>query len=128
MALVLVVEDNEINMELACDLLEAAGHQVRRAFNGEEAVAIAGAELPDLILMDVQMPGMDGLEATRRLKHDVRTRHIPIIALTARAMAGEKEMILSAGCDGYISKPIDTRAFAPQVAEALAAGANNRAS
>lgn len=119
---ILLVEDNELNMELATDLLEAAGFEVIRATSGEEAIALFPRVQPDLVLMDIQMPGVDGLTATRVLKSQEHAASVPIVALTARAMAGEMEMILRAGCDGYISKPIDTREFVQQVRKALANG------
>jgi len=109
---VLVVEDNEMNMQLVEFLLEEGGYGIVKATSGEEAVAVArGAEAVDLILMDIHLPGMDGLSVVRELKSDARTRHIPILALTAHAMRGDKDRFLQAGCDGYISKPIDVKNF-----------------
>lgn len=105
MARILVVEDNEANMVLANLLLTKAGHQVLQAVDAPNALALARSELPDLILMDVQLPGMDGLAATRLLKSDAATRHIPVVALTAFAMKGDEERILAAGCDAYVPKP-----------------------
>lgn len=105
MATILVVEDNAANMKLARVLLEKAGYAVLMAGDGETGVQLARESVPDLILMDVQMPGMDGLAATGILKGDPLTRSIPIIALTAHAMKGDDEKILAAGCDGYLAKP-----------------------
>lgn len=113
---VLLIEDNLMNMELATDLLEAAGYEVLKAERAEDGIAIAVAEQPGIILMDIALPGMDGLEATRRIKNDTRTNHIPIVALTASAMLGDDDRARSAGCCGYIAKPIDTRMFAKTVA------------
>jgi len=113
---VLVVEDNPTNMELVVDLLEAAGFQVLKAFTAEVGMALARTEQPDVIVMDVGLPGMDGLTATRVLKGDPKTKHIPIIATTSHAMKGDEENILAAGCECYITKPINTREFAKQVA------------
>jgi two-component system cell cycle response regulator DivK len=112
---VLLIEDNLMNMELATDLLEAAGFQVLKAERAEAGIAMAVAEQPDIILMDIALPGMDGLEATRRIKQDARTAWIPIVALTASAMRGDNDRARSAGCCGYIAKPIDTRRFAKTV-------------
>lgn len=113
---VLLIEDNLMNMELATDLLEAAGYEVLKAERAEVGIALAVTEQPDIILMDIALPGMDGLEATRRIKNDDRTNHIPIVALTASAMLGDDDRARSAGCCGYIAKPIDTRMFAKTVA------------
>ena len=111
MARVLVVEDNVSNMTLATFLLKSAGHTVLSATDAEKGLTIARAEQPELILMDIQLPGMDGLEATALLKGDVTTRAIPVIALTALAMKGDEERIRAAGCDGYIAKPLAYREF-----------------
>ncbi len=116
MARVLVVEDSGTNMMLALTLLESAGHSVLQADRALLGIELARQELPDLILMDVQMPGMDGIEATRILKGDAATRAIPVIALTAFAMKGDRERMLAAGFDSYIEKPIDYLAFLAQVA------------
>lgn len=118
---ILLVEDNPMNMELATDLLEVAGYAVVQAGTAEEGVAMAKTETPDLILMDVRLPGMDGLTATGLLKQDPTTQHIPVIALTAQAMKGDQEKALEAGCNGYITKPINTREFPGEVARALVA-------
>jgi two-component system cell cycle response regulator DivK len=106
---VLIVEDNPANMTLATFLVETAGHTVISATDAEAGLTLARAEQPDLILMDIQLPGMDGLEATRQLKRDDATRAIPVIALTALAMKGDEERIRAAGCDGYIAKPLAYR-------------------
>jgi CheY-like chemotaxis protein len=106
---ILIIEDNPINMELVTDILKVAGYRILQAENAEEGIALAKVEKPVLILMDISLPGMDGLTATQILKQDPITKDIPIIALTAHAMKGDEEKILAAGCTGYISKPIDTR-------------------
>jgi two-component system, cell cycle response regulator DivK len=111
MAKVLVVEDNATNMTLAIFLLQSAGHTVFSAVDAEAGLTLARDEQPDLILMDIQLPGMDGLEATGLLKRDATTRAIPVIALTALAMKGDEERIRAAGCDGYIAKPMRYQEF-----------------
>lgn len=113
---ILLVEDNPLNRELATDLLEAAGYVVLHSATAEEALALARAEVPDLVLMDISLPGMDGLHATQILKQDALTSAIPVVALTAQAMKGDEEKARGAGCDGYITKPIQTRTFAATVA------------
>lgn len=111
-ARVLVVEDNEMNMQLVEYLLEEGGYQIVKASSGEEALSIArGGEAVDLILMDIHLPDMDGISVVREMKGDARTSAIPILALTAHAMRGDKDRFLEAGCDGYISKPIDVKTF-----------------
>ena len=117
MGKVLIVEDNPVNMELAVMLLESAGHSVLRAEDAETGLALARAKRPDLILMDIQLPGMDGLTATRMLKDDPATCAIPIIALTALAMIGDEARILAAGCDDYIAKPLHYKHFLAKIAE-----------
>lgn len=119
MGTVLVVEDNPANMTLAVFLLTNAGHQVLTATDAEAGLALARAESPDLILMDIQLPGMDGLEATMLLKRDEATRAIPVIALTALAMKGDEERIRAAGCDGYIGKPMRYKEFLASIASHL---------
>ncbi len=111
MARVLVVEDNPANLTLATFLLESSGHTVLAAVTAEAGLTMARAEQPDLILMDIQLPGMDGLEATAQLKRDRSTSNIPVVALTALAMKGDEERIRAAGCDGYIAKPMDYKNF-----------------
>ena len=109
---VLVVEDNEMNMQLVEFLLEEGGYEIVKAASGEEAMAVArGGQPVDLILMDIHLPGVDGLSVVQELKKDARTSSIPILALTAHAMRGDKDRFLQAGCDGYISKPIDVKTF-----------------
>jgi two-component system, cell cycle response regulator DivK len=120
MATVLIVEDNAANMTLAVFLLESAGHTVLRASDAEAGLTLARAEQPHLILMDIQLPGMDGLEATALLKQDDETRAIPVIALTALAMKGDEERIRAAGCDGYIAKPMRYQEFLATIAAQLA--------
>jgi len=118
-AKVLIVEDNPANMTLAVFLLESAGHTVVSATDAEAGLTLAREERPALILMDIQLPGMDGLEATARLKRDESTRAIPVIALTALAMKGDEERIRAAGCDGYIAKPLAYRDFLNVIAAQL---------
>jgi two-component system cell cycle response regulator DivK len=119
MATVLVVEDNPTNMKLAITLLEAAGHSVLTATDAEAGLTMARLERPNLILMDIQLPGIDGLEATVQLKQDEATRGIPVIALTALAMKGDEERIRAAGCDGYIAKPMRYKEFQATIAAQL---------
>ena len=107
MARILLVEDNEMNRDMLARRLARKGYEVAVAVDGEEGVALARASLPDLILMDMSLPVLDGWEATRQIKADEATRGTPVIALTAHAMAGDKERALEAGCDDYDTKPID---------------------
>ena len=123
---ILVVEDNTLNLELVTDLLEANGFEVLPAQTDEEGIALACRCAPDLILMDVSLPGLDGLAATKALRADPETRHLPIIALTAHAMKGDEQVALDAGCDGYLAKPIDTRSFGSKVAGFIAAAQARR--
>jgi two-component system cell cycle response regulator DivK len=111
MARVLIVEDNPTNMTLAVFLLQSVGHTVLSAKDAEAGLTLARDEQPNLILMDIQIPGMDGLEATVLLKRDEATSAIPVIALTALAMKGDEERIRAAGCDGYIAKPMRYKDF-----------------
>ena len=120
MARVLVVEDNATNMTLATFLLKSVGHSVLSATDAEAGLALARQEQPELILMDIQLPGMDGLEATAVLKRDDATRAIPVIALTALAMKGDEERIRAAGCDGYIAKPMRYQEFLAAITAQLA--------
>ena len=113
---VLLVEDNPVNAQLAVFLLKTAGFVVETAATAPDGIAQATAAPPSLILMDVELPGMDGLEATRRLKAGPATASVPVVALTANAMRGDRERCLAAGCVGYVAKPIDTRGFAAAVA------------
>jgi len=119
-ATILVVEDNPSNMKLATLVLAHAGHRVLQASTAAAGLELARCAGPDLILMDVQLPGMDGLEATRLLKGDPATRGIKVIALTAFAMRGDEERMLAAGCDGYIAKPIQYKEFLARVTRQLA--------
>lgn len=121
MAKVLIVEDNPANMTLAVFLLESAGHSVICATDAEAGLTLARNERPQLILLDIQLPGMDGLEATVLLKRDAATRDIPVIALTALAMKGDEARIRAAGCDGYIAKPLDYKNFLAVVSAQLVA-------
>ena len=118
-ARILVVDDNPTNLKLVSDVLEFEGYEILKAVDAEEAQVVLAGVLPDLILMDIALPGMDGLTLTRMLKADVRTRHIRIAALTAFAMKGDDQKARDAGCDGYITKPIDTRKLPGQVAGIL---------
>ena len=114
-SLILIVEDNEANQLLARAVLELEGYEVRVAGSGPEAFDVLNECTPDLILMDVQLPGQDGLTITRLLKDNPATASIPVVALTAHAMTGDRQLAITAGCAGYISKPIETRTFASQV-------------
>jgi CheY-like chemotaxis protein len=121
-ASVLVVEDNDMNMQLVEYLLEEGGYQIVKAASGEEALSIARGETPvDLILMDIHLPDMDGLSVIREMKSHARTSAIPILALTAHAMRGDRDRFLEAGCDGYISKPIDVKTFLTSIRSYLRA-------
>ena len=114
---ILVVEDNEKNMKLFRDLLTSQGYCTLEATSGEEAIEIALSAGPALVLMDVQLPGIDGVESLRRLRRDARTASIPVLALTAQAMHGDRERFLNAGFNGYISKPVDIVALLRTVGE-----------
>ena len=116
MSVILLVEDVADNRELASLLLESAGHSVIEAHDGLAAVAMASQHHPDLILMDLSLPEMDGWEATRHILANAATRDIPIVAVTAHAMAGDRERVMATGFVGYITKPIEVGAFADQVA------------
>lgn len=117
---VLVVEDNDMNMQLVEYLLEEGGVNIVKATSGEEALTITRSADPfDLILMDIHLPGMDGLSVVREMKGDARTARVPILALTAHAMRGDKDRFLDAGCDGYISKPIDVKTFLSSIEQYL---------
>lgn len=116
---ILLVEDNPVNRRLAEFLLRSNGYQVIEATTAQEALNQLKAEGPDLILMDIQLPGMDGLELTRRLKEDPDTRRIPVLALTSYAMKGDRELAMAAGCAGYITKPIDKTTLLREVAKTL---------
>jgi len=112
---ILIVEDEPLNMELFRDLLEAAGYIVYEAADAREAIEQAKSMKFDLILMDIQLPGMDGLEATRIIKEDSQNTDTPIVALTAYAMKGDRDRVKAAGCDGYITKPINVKEFVKSV-------------
>lgn len=122
MGRILVVEDDPIIMDLIAILLEKEGHEVVRAGTAEECIEAAGRIGPDLILMDVALPGIDGLEATRLLKSGESTRRIPVVALTAQAMKEDAEKAARAGCDAFIVKPLSTRDFLSQIARLLPDG------
>ena len=116
---ILVIEDQEDNRAILRDLLNSVGFEVLEAHNGEDGVGMAGAEKPDLILMDIQLPVMDGYEATRRIKADPALSAIPVIAVTSYALSGDAEKARSAGCDDYISKPYSPRELLARVREFL---------
>ena len=120
---ILVVEDNERNLKLLRDVLEYAGYDVRVARTAEDGITLAVKEPPDLVLMDLQLPGIDGMEALRRLRENPRTADIPVVAVTAQAMKQDRERALEAGFNGYVTKPISVRAFPDQVRGFLSGGA-----
>jgi two-component system cell cycle response regulator DivK len=119
---ILVVEDHPLNLQLVRELLVSAGFDVRHAASGAAALQAARAERPDLVLLDLGLPDMDGLEVARLLKQAPDTRNLPVVALTAFAMREDAERALSQGCDGFMTKPIDPRTFVGEIAAALAAG------
>ena len=119
--LILVVDDNVAGLELVRFVLEIEGFRVETAASSGEVLQRLKVNTPDLILMDVQLPGQDGLSLTRQLKADPASSHIPIVALTAHAMEGDREQALAAGCSGYVTKPINTRTFGEEVKEFLSA-------
>jgi two-component system, cell cycle response regulator DivK len=114
---VLIVEDNGKNMKLVRDVLQATGYSTLEATTGEEAVELALSQAPALVLMDVQLPGIDGVEALERMRQNERTASIPVLALTAQAMSGDRERFLEAGFDGYLAKPVDVRELIEAVRE-----------
>lgn len=116
---VLIVDDTELNRKVVRTVLTSQGFEVLEAEDGEQAVIMTTEQMPDIVLMDVQLPKLDGYEATRRLRAQESTRHIPIIALTAHAMPGESERAHEAGCSGYISKPINTRTLVEEMTQHL---------
>lgn len=118
-ATILIVDDNATNLKLASEVLELEGYRIARAIDAEHALQLLTTLRPDLILMDIALPGMDGLALTRMLKADSELSSVPIVALSAFAMKGDEEKALASGCDGYITKPIDTRAFPGQIAAYL---------
>lgn len=119
---ILVVEDNERNLKLLRDVLEYAGYDVRVARTAEDGITSAVSEPPDLVLMDLQLPGIDGMEALRRLRESPRTADVPVVAVTAQAMKQDRERALEAGFNGYVEKPITVRAFPDQVRRFLSGG------
>lgn len=119
---VLIIEDNQLNLELVTDLLETSNFIVYSARNAEEGFQLAEKISPDLVLMDLSLPGMDGLTATKLLKANPATSHLTVIALTAHAMKEDQGIALAAGCDGYLTKPIDTRSFVASVTGFIASG------
>jgi two-component system cell cycle response regulator DivK len=123
---ILIVEDNDTNLRLFTYLLSSKGYEVRGAGDASAALQLLQTFRPRLILMDLQLPGVNGYELTKTIKADPALRDIPIIALTAYAMRGDEEKALAAGCEGYITKPIDTRAFPARIAEFLAKGPQGR--
>jgi two-component system cell cycle response regulator DivK len=122
---ILLVEDNPVNRRLAEFLLRSQGYHVRAATSALEAFQILEKEHPDLIVMDIQLPGMDGLEAARKLKEQPRTADIPVVAVTSYAMKGDREKALAAGCVGYVTKPIDKNTFIQEVATHIRAKQNS---
>ena len=124
--LILIVEDNPRNLKLVRDVLGFAGYRTIEAETAEDGIGLADRHLPDLILMDVQLPGMDGDEALRRLRERTRTRDIPVIALTAFAMKNDRDRLLGAGFHGYLVKPISVPDFAAQVGEFIPTGPTER--
>ena len=126
--LIFIVDDNPINLKLVCDVLEFEGYAIGKAEDAEQALEMLQHTTPDLILMDIALPGMDGLALTRELKADARWQHVPIVALTAFAMKGDDQKAIAAGCDGYITKPIDTRKLPQQVAAFLRLAAERKGS
>jgi len=117
---ILIVDDNALNLKLARVVLQLEGYEIHTAVDADSALAVLDAHHPRLILMDVQLPGIDGLQLTRQLKADPARRHIVIVALTASAMLGDEDKALAAGCDGYVTKPISPDALARTVAAFLA--------
>ena len=121
---ILLVEDNPVNRRLAVFLLRSQGYEVREATTAQEALELLEKERADLIVMDIQLPGMDGLEVTRRIKAHPATADIPVIAVTSYAMKGDREKALAAGCVGYVTKPIDKNIFIQEIAARLGAKQN----
>ena len=119
---ILIIEDNLLNLELATDILEANSFVVSSAQTAEEGLRMAREILPDLVLMDFALPGMDGLSATKDLKNNPHTRRLKVVGLTAHAMKGDTEIAFKAGCDGYLTKPIDTRTFIESITRFAALG------
>ena len=122
MSHVLIVEDNEMNLELARDILQASGHDTWEAGNAEDGLQLAKEHKPDLVLMDIQLPGMSGIEALKALRADPSTAAIPVVAITASVMLSDREQIIKAGFDGFIEKPITVRTFRETVESLLCKG------
>jgi CheY-like chemotaxis protein len=120
-ARLLIVDDNGVDLKLQSELLRIAGFDTLTALDAQSAQSLLRTLIPDLILMDIALPGMDGLQLTRLIKSEPRLRHVPVVALTAYAMKGDDRMAADAGCDAYITKPIDTRRFPEQIAALLRA-------
>ncbi|HXX11199.1 MAG TPA: response regulator [Burkholderiales bacterium] len=116
---ILLVEDQEDNRRIMRDLLSASGYQLVEANDGEQGLALASSEVPDLILMDIQLPGLDGYEVTRRIKANAALSHIPIIAVTSYALSGDDQKAFAAGCDGYVTKPFSPRQLLAKIREFL---------
>jgi two-component system cell cycle response regulator DivK len=116
---ILVIEDQEDNRRIVRDLLTSVGYEIIEAVTGEDGVTAAASHVPDLILMDIQLPGLDGYEATRRIRANAALRHIPIIAVTSYALSGDDVKAYEAGCDGYVSKPFSPRALLARIREFL---------
>ncbi len=123
--LIVLVEDNPKNMKLLRDVLNHAGYEVLEAISAEDGIVLAQERSPDLVLMDVQLPGMDGLEAVKALKHDDRTTTLPVIAVTAFAMKDDRKRALDAGFDGYLEKPISVQALREEVRKFIGPGVTN---
>lgn len=119
MATILIIEDNEQNLYLETFILEKNGHEIIQARSGETGIALAAQNQPDLILLDIQLPGMDGYTVAQELRKKPEIAHIPIVAVTSYAMTGDRERILEAGCSGYIEKPINPDTFHLEVAQHL---------
>ncbi|MGD9602874.1 MAG: response regulator [Gammaproteobacteria bacterium] len=119
---ILVVEDNPMNLKLARDVLEAKGYQVLAAENGEDGVTLARTAHPDLVLMDIQLPGIDGVEALARLRADPATAAVPVVAFTASVMAGDRSRVTAAGFDAFVAKPIELKSFLATLAKLLERG------
>jgi CheY-like chemotaxis protein len=122
---ILVIEDNELNMKLVVALLRIGKYEILQAADAETGIRLAQAHRPSLILMDLQLPGMDGLTATRLIKEDENLKSTPVVALTSHAMQGDKERAEEAGCDGYIPKPIDTRNFLKNICQFMGSSEPN---
>jgi two-component system, cell cycle response regulator DivK len=118
---ILIIEDNEQNLYLATFLLEKSGYEIVQARSGGEGIGLAVQVRPDLILLDIQLPGMDGYAVARALRHEAALKHVPIVAVTSYAMVGDRERTLEAGCNAYIEKPINPETFASEIESCLRA-------